>query len=183
VKRKHICTALIATLAICLPVVCATLERLSLDDMITQSTAIVRGKVLGSRCAFNGPMIYTFTRVQVSQQWKGTPAQVVEVATPGGKAAGYEQNFAGAPRLVEGSEYLLFLWTGKSKITHVIGLSQGVFDLVKNDKGELTATRAAIAEPMLDPVTKQQVTSQNLSISLQDLSNRISATLAAGASR
>jgi hypothetical protein len=180
VKLKRIRTALIATLAFCLPAACATLERLSLDDMIVQSTAIVRVKVLGSRSAFNGPMIYTFSKVQVSQQWKGAPLQTLEVATPGGKSDGYEQVFSGAPRLTVGSEYLIFLWTGKSKINHVIGLSQGLFDLVQNDKGDWTATRAAIAEPILDPITKQQVTSQSFSISLQDLSNRISTVLAGG---
>jgi len=37
----------------------ATLERLTRDDLIAKSTAIVRGKVISSYASFRGPIIYT----------------------------------------------------------------------------------------------------------------------------
>src|SRR5450631_3874407 len=53
----------IALVLICcsVPLQCATLERLSLDDMTSKSTLIVRGKITGSYAAFasTAPVIYT----------------------------------------------------------------------------------------------------------------------------
>src|SRR6267378_8502474 len=47
------------------PLQCATLERLSLDDMIVKSTAIVRGKVTATYAALSGPIVYTHYNLQV----------------------------------------------------------------------------------------------------------------------
>ena len=151
-----------------------------MGEMISKSTAIVRARVTGTRTAANGPMIYTFSRLQVIERWKGSPESSVEVATPGGKVNGLEQYFSGTPKLVEGSEYLFFLWTGKNKITQVMGLSQGVFDLKLNQKGDLVATHAGSTELMLDPATKQRVTTQDFTMRLQDLGRKITSALASG---
>ncbi len=85
-----------------LPLQCATLERLSLDDMIARSTAIVRGKVTSSYAAFSGPVIYTHYTIQVSEQYKGAGQASVEVVIPGGTAGNLRQSFAGAPTLTPG---------------------------------------------------------------------------------
>lgn len=128
----------------------ATLEYLSLDDMAKKSTAIVRGRVQSCAGQFRGSVIFTHCTVSVTEQWKGTSGPVVDVATPGGSARGMAQNFSGSPKLLPGEEYVLFLWTGKSGMTQVIGLSQGVFDLKPDAKGQAVAQRAATTERMLD---------------------------------
>lgn len=174
--------SIVAGLILCTTLGAATLERLSTDEMIGKSTAIVRGKVLSSRSAFRGPMIYTYSRVQVLEQWKGAVASEVEVACPGGKANGMEQNFSGAPALATGSEYLLFLWTGKSGMTQIIGLSQGVFD-VKLSKGVAMVARPASTEAMLDGITKLPVSDQSVLMPLRDMRVKISRTVSAGGSR
>jgi hypothetical protein len=173
--------SIIAGLILCASLSAATLERLSTDEMISKSTAIVRGKVLSSRTAFRGPMIYTYSRVQVLERWKGAEASEVEVATPGGKANGMEQTFSGAPALAAGSEYMLFLWTGKSGMTQVIGLSQGVFD-IKLSKGVTMVARPASTEAMLDPITKLPVADESVLMPLRDMSAKIN-RVAAGGSR
>jgi hypothetical protein len=62
------------------------------------------------------------------------------------------QNFPGAPQLAVGQEYVLFLWTGKSGLTQIIGFSQGVFDLkTLSLNSAVTAVRPAANEPMLGP--------------------------------
>ena len=78
-----------------LPLQCATLERLSLDDMITRSTTIVRGKVTASWAAFTGSVIYTHYQIQVSEQFKGASQNSVEVMTPGGTVKGLHLEFRG----------------------------------------------------------------------------------------
>ena len=91
----------------------ATLERLSLEEMIARSTSIVQGKVTGSWAAFSGPVIYTHYTVQVSQRLKGAGSDSMEIVVPGGVANNLRQTFAGAPELKAGNEYVLMLWTGK----------------------------------------------------------------------
>ena len=59
-----------------LPLQCATLERLSLDDIITRSTSIVRGKVAESWAAFTGSVIYTHYKIQVSETFNGKTKNV-----------------------------------------------------------------------------------------------------------
>jgi hypothetical protein len=153
----------------------ATLEYLSLDDMTAKSTAIVRGRVLSSSASFQGPLIYTHFTVQVLERWKGPDAAQLDVVVPGGAAQGLRQTFSGTPRLAEGSEYILFLWTGTSGLTHVIGLSQGIFTLENDAKSELMATRAASTEAVLDPKTGGVVTGQPVRLRLGDLRSRVRA--------
>jgi len=165
------------------PLGAATLERLTLEEMAAKSTAIIRGRVISLRTAQKGPLVYTYATVQVQEQWKGVPALRLEVATPGGKLGTTEQHFAGAPDLSVGSEYLLFLWTGKNGLTQIIGLCQGIFDVKMDASGQLTVRRAAITETMVDPATRTPVTDDGMVMRLSDLRARVSRTLAAGGAR
>jgi len=99
------------------------------------------------------------------------------VALPGGSALGLQQAFAGTPELVPGGEYVFFLWTGKSGLTHVIGLSQGVFRLKSDGKGGLVAARSASPEAMLDPRTGRMVNDVSVRIGLGELRSRVAAVL------
>ena len=92
----------------------ATLERLSLDDMITKSTAIVRGKVTSSNASFSGPIIYTHYTIQVSEHFKGDSRSSVDLVVPGGVAKNVRQGFPGTPEFKVGDEFVFFLWTGRS---------------------------------------------------------------------
>ena len=128
-----------------------TLQKLSLDDMIQQSTGIVRATVTGSRCALRGPNVYTFYRLHVLEAAKAARAgQDLEVAVAGGTAGGIRQLAIGSPELTAGSEYVLFLWTGKSGLTQIIGLSQGLFQVRKDASGNIRLTRPAADEPVVD---------------------------------
>jgi hypothetical protein len=140
----------ILPLALSLCASAATLEKLTLDEMVQKSTAIVRGQVLSSSAAAHGSLIYTHYRIQVTERWKGAEAGVMDVVVPGGTANGMRQNFAGAPSLARGGEYVLFLWTGPSGLTHVVGLTQGLFSVRRDPKGDAVAWRGATGEPMLD---------------------------------
>src|SRR5664279_2344981 len=96
--KRSLMLAMVVTLYV-MPVLCATLERLSLDEMITRSTTIVRGTVTASWAASTGSVIYTHYRIQVSEQFKGTAQNTVEVMTPGGSVKGLSQSFSGSPVL------------------------------------------------------------------------------------
>lgn len=167
--------------ALAAPLAGATLEKLSLDEMVRKSTAIVRVRAEGSRTVQRGPLIYTLTRVAVIERWKGPEGSTLEVATPGGAFGGVRQEFSGAPALERGAEYVLFLWTGNSGVTHVIGLSQGVFELRRDAGGKLVVHRPASAATMLDPGTGQPVQDHALTLALSELRSRVERIMAGGA--
>ncbi|MBI4910074.1 MAG: hypothetical protein HY820_41025 [Acidobacteria bacterium] len=157
----------------------ATLEKLSLDDMIQKSTEIVRGKVVVQPATVRGTVVYTRHQVTVAESYKGatTAGSSLEVYTPGGKSGTLVQRFAGAPKLVENQEYVLFLWTSRSGLRQIIGLSQGLFDLQKNPQGEPYVKRDAASEPMQDSSGKV-VEDAPVSMRLSDMVDRIRRTLA-----
>ena len=163
-----------------LPLQCATLQRLSLDDMITRSTSIVRGKVTASWAAYTGSLIYTHYQVQVREQFKGAGRSSVEVMIPGGTVNGLTASYSGSPVLNQGDEFVFFLWTSKGGITWITGLTQGLFSLAPGDAtADRIATRPASRELMLDPATARPVKDSALTMSLSALRSRIAATSAA----
>ncbi|PWU10312.1 MAG: hypothetical protein C5B51_04530 [Terriglobia bacterium] len=164
-----------------LPLQSATLERLSLDEMISKSTAIVRGKVTGSSAALSGPIVYTHYAVAVSETLKGGPQSFVDVVVPGGVANNVRQSFAGSPEFKTGDEFVFFLWTGRSGLTQIIGLTQGLFGLAAGPGTSVIATRSASRELMLERGTNQQVKDQTLTMSLNELRARITNVLGGSA--
>jgi hypothetical protein len=156
----------------------ATLERLSLDDMIAKSTAIVQGCVTGSSAAYRGTVIYTDFKVNILAQWKGAAQTSVDVLVPGGVANGVRQTYPGAPDFTIGQEYVLFLWTSSSGATYTLGFTQGVFSLPQDTSGQTMAVRAPTTETILDPSTGQVLKDQPISMPLSQLISLITAGLA-----
>jgi hypothetical protein len=173
--RRFVC-ALVLTFCV-LPLQSATLERLSLDDMVQKATAIVRGTVTASHVAQQGPLIYTHYTIQVTERFKGPAASSVDIVVPGGTLNNIRQSFAGTPSFHTGDDYVFFLWTGASGLTHIIGLTQGLFALSGASSGNPVATRAASSEVMLDPATGHQVKDQTLVMNLSDLRSLIANSL------
>jgi hypothetical protein len=172
---------LVCGLLAALPVVLqgSTLQQLSLNDMIQKSTLIVRGKAQFTYAAARGSVIYSHYQVQVTETYKGTPAKQLDVAVLGGVANGFRQSFAGAPALVPGQDYVLFLWTSKTGLTEIIGLSQGLFSVTTNSAGQAMLVRAASTELMLNSVGKP-VTDSDIDISLSNLRSQIQSVLSGG---
>lgn len=151
----------------------ATLERLSLDDMIAKSTLIVRGKVASASAAASGPVIYTHYTVQVSERLKGQAGATIDVTLPGGTANGLRQTFAGAPTLNPGDDFVFFLYTGRDGRTTILGLTQGLFALQSNGGDDPVSTRSASREPMLDRKTGRPVQDETMVMRLSELRGRI----------
>jgi hypothetical protein len=139
---------LLCVLAV-IPVFGTTLKLLTMDDIVSQSTSIVRGRIGSCAGEMHGNIVYTRCQVSVSESWKGDAAGTTDVYTPGGTAQGVTQTFTGTPVLAAGQEYVLFLWAGKSGLNQLIGLTQGVFQLSQAGKTTM-AVRAASSEPMVD---------------------------------
>jgi len=161
----------------------ATLERLSLDEMISKSTAIVRGTVTGVRTTFTGRDIYTHYQISVEERFKGEAQKAVEITVYGGNYGNYHQANPGSPVLNQGDRYVFFLWTGNNGVTWITGMTQGLFQLSGSEAAELTATRAATRELMLDPGTARPVKDSAVSLKLSELRKRIAAGVAQGSAK
>ena len=177
VVKRHFMLALVLTVCMS-PLQSATLERLSLDDMIAKSTAIVRGKVSSSNAVAAGPVIYTEYTIQVSERFKGQTSDSLQVSVPGGTINGLRQSFSGAPTLNPGDDFVFFLFTGRDGRNAIIGLTQGLFTL---DAGaDPLSTRSASRELMLDRQTGRPVKDEPMVMRLSDLRGRIATGLKGG---
>jgi len=162
---------ILASCAAALPA--ATLEQLSLDEMIIKSGSIVRGKVLNSYTTSKGPVIYTHYRIEVSETLKGLARNATEIQLPGGVANNSRQSFAGVPEFKAGDEYVFFLWAGNDGTTQVVGLTQGLFSVPPEGSADPVITRRASHEVMLERGTGKQVKDQTLTMTLSALRARI----------
>lgn len=154
------------------PAIAATLEQLTLDQMTDKATDIIYGRVLGSKIEMSGESIYTHYSVQTRDRWKGTNQLVMDVVLPGGETGGLRQSFAGVPALQTGKDYVMFLWTGRSGRTQLLGLTQGLFDVSETEAGELMASRGVSAELMLDQAGKA-VQDQPIRMRMSDIGTRV----------
>lgn len=168
--KRHFMFGLVLTFCM-LPLQGATLERLSLADMIGKSTSIERATVTGSYAVAQGPVIYTHYKLQISERLKG--AGISEFVVPGGIVGQRRQFFAGAPQFQPGDEFVFFLWTGKAGLTQVIGLTQGLFAVAPGGAADPSVTRAASQELMLDTHTGRPVKDETLVMRLSDLRSQI----------
>jgi len=159
----------IAILAVCHA---TTLQKLALADMIAHSTAIVRATVTGSYTTQRGADIYTHYQFQVTETLKAGPVQIADVAVPGGEWKGVRQLAAGSPELKAGQDYVIFLWTGRSGMTQVIGLSQGLFRVMQNENNQAVLVRGPSDSLMLD-AQGRVVSDQGVTMKLSDLRTAI----------
>ncbi len=152
-----------------------TLEKLSLEEMAAKSHIIVRGTVLGQSAMQRGTLVYTAYSLKVSEKLKGEAGATLQVSVPGGTIGRVRQSFAGTPTLKTGSEYVVFIWKGQSGILHIIGLSQGLFDLKVNQAGEIVLSRGVLDAQLIDKSGKE-VQSQSLVLTLERLRRMVRST-------
>lgn len=162
----------------------STVQLLSNDDLVARSTSIVRGKVLSEIGMLRRSTIYTNYRVQVLEVLKGTADTQIDIAVPGGVAQGYREIVSGAPKLLAGTEYVLFLWTSQSGLTQILGLSQGLFLSVQQADGTQLAVRpGGSAATLVDTKTGRTATDSGSQLSVGDIRRLVKALPRAGALR
>jgi hypothetical protein len=162
------------------PARATTLQKLTLGEMVEKSTSIVRAKVTASRTTLRGSDVYTVYRFETFEALKGQNGSTpTEVAVPGGIAGGVRQVVAGAPVLLAAHEYVLFLWTSRSGLTQLMGMSQGLFAVERTTPGVILTTRAAAGEQMLDSAG-HATRDEALSMPWAELKAKVTAITGAG---
>ncbi len=162
------------------PAEATTLQQLSLSEMAQKATAIVRAKVTGSVEVLRGTDVYTVYQLATLETVKApNGVKAADVAVPGGVAGGLRQVVAGAPVLRAGQEYVLFLWTSRSGLTQLMGMTQGLFAVERTTEGDVLATRAAAGEQMLDGAG-HGIRDEALSMPWAELKSRVIKSLTVG---
>jgi hypothetical protein len=158
----------------------AILERLTLDEMVLRSTAIVRAKALQRRSLRSGARIHTLVEIEVLEQWKGEPASKLEIVLPGGQIGGFSQHFSGVPVLEPGREFVAFLWTGPSGRTQLLGLSQGLFEVLYSTPEQTRVHRRPTSDLMLALDAAEPVAYPAIEMPLEKLVAKIHSVTASG---
>ena len=158
----------------------ATLQQLSMSDLIAKSTSIVRGTVQGSYTAFSGPVIFTHYRVQVAERWKGSAGATVDVAVPGGVANGIRQTYSGRAAVPAGRPVCAVSVDRQIRHDADYGVfAGGVRGCCRMARPIPSVTRDASHELMLDPATHGQVNDQPVTMRLSELRSQVASALGA----
>jgi len=139
-------------------------EEFDLDDLSTRAERVVLGDVLTIRYESDRAGFWTVAAIRVTETLRGRPEPVVEVRVPGGRIDDMELTVAGAPRLIEGYEVLLFL-----DGDHVVGLGQRAF-VVMSDAAWRNASDDVFTNPRMEQeLTEKDVGDKYTTYSLADV--------------
>ena len=120
------------------------------QQMGTEATLVVRGRVTGIHSYWNESQtkIFTETVIAVDETYKGSGAPTVRVVQPGGVVGNRRMHVHGALVWKPGEEALLFLEPSSRGGHRVTGFSQGKFDIERDP----ATGRAFVVHPALGGV-------------------------------
>lgn len=129
-SMRRPCLALaVALAATALPVLGATVVRLTFEELTARAEVVVRGTVRTTKARLNRAQgrVWTFTQIDVSEGLKGSSHRSITVRQPGGEADGIGQTVAGAARFSEGEDVVVFLARAPDDpaVYQVLSLSAG----------------------------------------------------------
>lgn len=122
-----------------------TVERLTPEELVARSAAIVWGDVVSVRAeqAANGKGIFTHVEVAPRETLKGAPAPLESLKLPGGEVGDVAYVVHGVPRFRTGEEVVLLVTDAhpRSGVRVPVGLGQGVHRVSRPAHGPPIAAR------------------------------------------
>lgn len=115
------------------------------QQMGEESALVVSGRVTGVRSYWNdtNTKIFTETQVAVDQSFKGGAGGTVNVVQLGGVVGHVQMKVEGALAWSPGAEVLLFLEPLSGDRYMVYGLSQGRYEIERDERGRPFVSRGA----------------------------------------
>jgi hypothetical protein len=132
-----------------------TVERHTLDSMVSRSSLIVEGTVVGTRTHWSadGKLILTTTTLSVGESIKGRAPRTLDITTVGGQIGKTIFYVAGMPAFRPGESTIVFLEPSAGYLT-VFGLGQGKFTILS---GQVSNSVAELSTPGGKPFSVSQV--------------------------
>lgn len=108
-----------------------------LGELTRDARAIVRGRViaLDARWTEDRRTIETIVTLEVESYLKGPLGQTLQFRVPGGELGRFRSITVGAPEFALNERIVVFLGATGPSIPYVLGLSQGVFRMVRAADG------------------------------------------------
>ena len=134
VRTKCLLTVLILIVFATLPLRATTVQKQTLDDMVSKAESIVIGRVINSQSSWtkNGKLILTQTTFEVQEGLKGAATKTVTITTVGGRVGNSVLHVSGMPSFQPDETAVIFLERSNNYLT-VLGLSQGKFSVVNGE--------------------------------------------------
>ena len=133
-KRLHEIAprAVLAALLVGVAAHATTLMRMSVAEMARASAVVARARCVATAAAWDAGEIWTFTRFQTEDAWKGAPPSMITIRLLGGRTANLTSNIDGVPRFQPGEEVLLFLEPTPRGDFSIVGWMQGTFRILRD---------------------------------------------------
>jgi hypothetical protein len=122
-------------LALTLPVRATVIVSADLGELARDARAVVRGRVaaLDTQWTEDRGTIETIVTLEVDGYLKGALGPVLRFRVPGGELGRFRSIVVGAPAFTVDERVVVFLGARGPSVPYVLGLSQGVFRLVRTD--------------------------------------------------
>lgn len=136
-KRLVSIGVLLLLAAAALPVGASTFLRMTPQDLVRDSAAVVQGQVLKVSSFWDptGRIIMTEALVRVEEKILGEAPSVVVVRTFSGTVGGFTVEAHGFPKFQPNERLLLYLEPERDGASRVAGYQQGQFRIVRDQAG------------------------------------------------
>jgi hypothetical protein len=141
---RSLSAALVLTLFAFRSAEATTLVPRNFNETVQASQAIAYGRVVAvrTRASDDRLRVETLVTLSVTSYFKGNFGSEITFVVPGGTLGRYRTVILGAPRFAEGDEVVLFLGARGPSVPFVLGLTRGVFRVVR---------QPTTGEPMVVP--------------------------------
>jgi hypothetical protein len=179
--RAALAAILAAVLLIGVPAAATTMLRINLPELSQTADTIVHGTVrrMESRWSGDRRRIVTDVEIEVTETLKGQAGSTVLLIQPGGQVGDIGQMVHGLATFTPGEEVVVFLDRHGANAFRVTAMAQGKYQVRR-----ASDNRSVLAVPentgdalLLDPTTRQPTTSEQRTLTLDELKASIRTAL------
>jgi hypothetical protein len=123
-----------------------TIARMTLPQLAAASRVVARARCIANDSRWEGGEIWTFTRFDTLEAFKGSLPAEFSVRLIGGEAGGIESIVAGVPRFFPGEEVILFLDPVSGGGYSVTAWEEGTFRVTRDAAGHGFVTQEMTTE-------------------------------------
>ena len=163
-----------------LSVAATTLQPMSIAQLTDAAHAIVLARCKESESVLDRSGLWTISRFEVEETWKGNPSVEVQVRAPGGRAEHIIAVVSGIPRFRPGEEAVLFLQPVCNGDWGIVAWAEGTWRLRRRSDGTEIVIPDAFAGPPPIGASGSDILPASKPLSLAQLHGRV---LSASASR